>query len=143
MSQLRRAPSRGEGLSRYVEVEVAASLDEVRSALEALGHRAEQRADGRRVMLEGSLECAGQPVDLRFGPGVLGAVEDFGFVVDAGRVQLVCGDVDQKALERDLLAPLKAHLAQARLDALAAEEGLSHERVVEADGSTRIVVRRK
>ena len=130
-------------MSRYVEVEVAASLDEVRAALIALGHEAEARADGRRVMLEGSLECAGQPVDLRFGPGVLGAVEDFGFVVDEARVQLVCGDVDQKALERDLLGPLKAHLARARAEALAASEGLETETVREADGSTRIVVRRK
>lgn len=130
-------------MSRYVEVEVAASLAELRGALAALGLSAQSRADGRRISLEGSLECSAQPVDLRFDAGVMGAVEDFGFVVEGERLSLVCGDVDEGQLRAELLAPLSAHLIEARIQALASSENLEGQRLVEADGTTRIVVRRK
>ena len=66
-------------------------------------------------MLEGCLESAGRPVHLRLDAGVLDAAEDFGFLTDDGRVRLVCGDVDRALLEERLLAPIHAHILQARL----------------------------
>lgn len=109
--------------------------------IRGLAHQAAQK--GRRIMLEGSLECAGQPVDLRLIAGILGTVEDFGFVVQGGKLSLVCGDVDLKGLERDLLSPLTAQLAAAQLAAVSGALGIENEIIVEADGTRRIVVRRK
>ena len=139
VSKLRTPPAGGQGLSRYVEVEVKATREELLVALTAQGLEVQTDPQGRRIMLEGSLECAGQPVDLRLAPGSLGAVEDFGFVVEEAGLRLVCGDVDLSRLEAKLLAPLKASLAQAKLDAA----GIESSTIVEADGTHRIVVRRK
>ena len=143
LPELRSAATGGKGLSRYVEVEVEASLDELVDALRGRGLAHEVGTRGRRIMLQGSLECAGQPVDLRLAAGILGAVEDFGFVVEGGRLGLVCGDVDLKWLEGELLSPLTAHLVAAKLKAASGVLGVENEVVVDADGTRRIVVRRK
>jgi hypothetical protein len=73
----------------------------------------------------------------------LGAVEDFGFVFEGEKLSLVCGDVDERGLRAELLAPLTTHLVRARAQALGTSEGLEQQSIVEADGKTRIVVRRK
>jgi hypothetical protein len=143
LPELRGTAPGGQGLSRYVEVEVEATLDELLEALGAHDLEVQQGVRGRRVMLEGSLECAGQPVDVRLVPGTLGAVEDFGFVLEKGKVRMVCGDVDLKRLENELLVPLTEQLAAARVASAAASLDLETETLVEADGTRRIVVRRK
>lgn len=108
-------------MSRYVHVVMGAvALDEVASALTALDvphTRGEQ-------MLEGSLECAGEPVVLRIEPLGVGAVEDLGFVVESGALRLVCGELDRARLEAQLLPRLHAEIARARVRAAGADAGL-------------------
>lgn len=136
-------------MSRYVSVGLEVrSADELQHGLAALGltpHQADgfevETALGRgghpaMLMLDGSLECAGEPVHLRFVAGTLGTVEDFGLRLDEGGPVLVCGEYDTKLLERKLLAPLVAAIAARRLE-LAGQTG----RVVqETDGTIRIIV---
>ena len=123
-------------MSRYVAVALELhSLDEVAAGLQGLGlafHHGRQR-----VMLEGSLECAGEPVDIRLAAGTLDAVEDFGFVCDAGAIRLVCGELDAERLQHDLLVPLRAAVVQQRVEAA----GMRIDAVeVGPDGVHRIVV---
>lgn len=135
-------------MSRYVHVELGVhERPELVAGLLALElgleiEQAEHRDD--RLMLAGSLECAGEPVDLRLAAGSLGTVEDFGFVIDGerGRWRLVCGELDRRLLERDLLAPLRQTLALRATRRLAAAAGLELDERVEADGTRRIRLRR-
>lgn len=129
-------------MSRYVSVQVAASLDEVRAAVASLDLEVQSGPGNETLMLDGSLECAGEPVHLRFEAGTLNSVEDFGFRLDDQGVVLVCGDVDRNVLERELLAPLRAALVKARLEAEAKATGGTVQEIVEADGTRRIVLRR-
>lgn len=55
-------------------------------------------------MLEGSLECSGEPVALRVDAGTGGAIEDFGFALEDGAVVLVCGEIDHDVLSAGVLA---------------------------------------
>lgn len=131
-------------MSRYVRLELAADLataDQVRSALARLGLDAAAAEIPGGLMLTGSLECAGEPVDLRLPAGALGAVEDFGLRRDRGRWQLVCGEHDRALLAERLLAPLTQHLAADRVAAAAEAAGLGVEAVREADGTVRLRVR--
>jgi len=129
-------------MSRYVTVAVtAANLDELFGALRALGLEPQYQS-GEQVMLDGTLECAGEPVDLRVAPGPFDTVEDFGFVVADGGVALVCGDVDRRRLERGLVPALSAEVAQARAVASAKASGAQVELVREADGTRRIKITR-
>ncbi|NVB36736.1 hypothetical protein G6O69_02755 [Pseudenhygromyxa sp. WMMC2535] len=133
-------------MSRYVRVDLglAVAREELLAALAALelGVEIEQAAFvDDRVMLEGSLECAGEPVDLRLPAGTLGSVEDLGFVREADRWRLVCGELDTRTLEAELLAPLRQTLALARVRGAAAAAGLSLEEQLEADGSRRLRLR--
>ena len=97
-------------MSRYVRVTATVhNLDAVAQALVAMEVAFERRASG--VMLEGSLECPGEPVELRVAAGVSGAIEDFGFSIEDGRVVLVCGDVDRELLEQTLLAEVQQRAA--------------------------------
>ncbi|MEM6994208.1 MAG: hypothetical protein AAF721_27080 [Myxococcota bacterium] len=90
-------------MSRYVRVPApVASLDAVAEALTAMGLAFDRNPRG--VMLEGGLECPGEPVTIRLAAGTADAVEDFGFVLDAGHVMLVCGDIDRDLLSRGVLA---------------------------------------
>jgi hypothetical protein len=117
-------------VSRYVEVALGEwTLAEVAAALTALGlaHQAGEQ------LLDGSLECAGEPVHVRVEPAPLDAVEDLGFRLDEGRLALVCGELDRDRLVADLLPRLRAAVAEVRLRAggLAVEaEGLGVARTI-------------
>ena len=122
-------------MSRYVHVAIRMSRSELLDGLVAAGLAPQVAARMTdTVMLDGSLECAGEPVHVRLPDGTCGAVEDFGFRVEADEVTLVCGDVDRRRLERELLAPLRAHVASTRVRASAEEEGLMVEEVRETNG---------
>lgn len=116
-------------------------LDEVRAGLEAMKLTVQQ-ARGR-VMLEGSIECSGEPVDLRLPAGTLDTVEDFGFVLEQGQVRLVCGELDRTLLEQNLLTPMRAALAEGRVRQAADEAGLEVEAVEQTEGGRRLVLRRR
>lgn len=131
-------------MSRYVRVELAADVattEQLLSALSRLGLDATAAEIPGGLMLTGSLECAGEPVDLRVPAGALGAVEDFGLRRDRGRWQFVCGEHDRALLSDRLLAPLTRQLAADRVAAAAEAAGLAVEAVREADGSVRLRVR--
>lgn len=122
-------------MSRYVSVTLELrSLDEVDAGLRRMGLEIERGRD--RVMLEGSLECTGEPVDIRVAAGTLDAIEDFGFVREGQEIRMVCGELDADRLERDLLAPLRAAVVQARVEAA----GMRVEAVEHAADGIRIVV---
>jgi hypothetical protein len=131
-------------MSRYVRVELAADVaaaDQLRAALARLGLDATAAEIPGGLMLTGSLECAGEPVDLRVPAGALGAVEDFGLRRERGRWQLVCGEHDRALLTARLIAPLTQLLAADRVAAAAEAAGLGVETVREADGTVRLRVR--
>src|SRR5690606_22672401 len=133
-------------VSRYVQLTLALSgLDAVEEALRALGIPFER--PGNRVSLRGSLECAGEPVDIRIEAGTLDAVEDFGFVVDASEagpsVRLVCGELDRAILQERLVGPVLQHAAAATVERAAAREGLDVTRERSLDGTERIVIKRR
>jgi len=136
-------------VSRYVRVELGVfDKPALRAALATAlpGITIEEAAHaGERVMLEGSLECAGEPVDLRMAAGVGGTVEDFGFVLEpeGGACRLICGEYDRRLLEAELLPPLRQALAVGRVRAAAGAAGLELEERVEADGTRRIRVRER
>jgi hypothetical protein len=116
-----------------------APLDQLALALDSLGLVVERpEFAGDAVMLRGSLECAGEPVALRLAAGTLDSVEDFGFVLVEGRVQLICGEVDRRLLERRLVERLAPALALVRTRRAAAAAGLELDERVEADGTRRI-----
>ena len=101
-------------MSRYVRATIElAGLDEVAQALAVMGIAFQRAVD--RVMLRGSLECTGEPVALRCEAGTADAIEDFGFVVEEGRVQLVCGEVDRDHLTTALVPELLACAVQVRV----------------------------
>jgi hypothetical protein len=111
------------------------ALEEVAAGLQRLGLAFEHGRE--RVMLEGSLECTGEPVDIRLPAGTLDAVEDFGFVQDGDRIRFVCGELDADHLQHDLLVPLRAAVVHHRVQAA----GLRVETVeIGPDGVHRIVV---
>ena len=124
-------------MSRYVAVALELrSLDEVDAGLRRMGLAVERGRD--RVMLEGSLECTGEPVDIRIAAGTLDAIEDFGFVREGGEIRMVCGELDAERLRRDLLVPLRAAVVQARVEATgmrveAVELGVDGIRIVVSD----------
>ena len=133
-------------MSRYVRVDAVTlgSLDDVAQALGARGLAVQRgRSPRSRVMLEGSLECVGEPVDLRLPAGTLDAVEDFGFVEEDGGVRLVCGELDRALLEEHLLGPLRQAASERRVRRAAAEAGLEVEQTATTDGRRRLVLRRR
>jgi hypothetical protein len=155
-------------MSRYVQVAVeSATLAEVSDALRRLGLSVNVGLDDP-VLLPPSLECAGELVDVACPAGSMGAVEAFGFRLgpagdaqqtsslqasslqasarlpiqpnELAAVTLVCGDVDRRRLERELVPKLRFEVAAARVTAEAATRGLAVERV-EAGDNPRLVVR--
>ncbi|MCH9681418.1 MAG: hypothetical protein K0V04_08295 [Deltaproteobacteria bacterium] len=130
-------------MSRYVQVATPAlhGLDVVAEGLAAMGLSVQR--ERRRVMLEGSVECSGEPVDLRLPAGTLDTVEDFGFVQGPEGLQLVCGELDRALLEERLLPPLQAVVAEQKLRGAAERAGMEIESTTEADGRRRLVVRRR
>lgn len=126
-------------MSRYVHIELrATTLDAVEAALRELDLPFERPR--RRVRLQGSLECTGDPVDLRLASGVCDTVEDFGFAVEDGVLRLVCGELDQSALEETLLPPLRQAIATATVRQRAAAEGLTVRELETEPGGTRRLV---
>ncbi len=125
-------------MSRFVHVALGlGTLDEVEAALVALALPVERSDDG--VSLRGGLECGDEPVTLRLVAGTLGAAEDFGFVADAqGLASLVCGEPDRAHLQRALVQPVAAIVAQTRVAASATLELTAVER--ERDGTVRLRV---
>lgn len=125
-------------MSRYQRVELAPlTRDELAEGLAELGLTATWADPAVGLMLTGSLECAGEPVDVRLPPGTLGAVEDFGFVLADGAA-LICGELDRTLLAARLIAPLTAAVAVARARRFAAGADLDLEEVVEVDGTRRL-----
>ena len=126
-------------MSRYQRVELAPlTRDELSAALHELGLVPEWADPAVGLMLTGSLECAGEPVDLRLPAGTLGAVEDLGFVLTPTGLALVCGELDRNLLTRRLLTPLLAQVAAARACSFAAAADLNLEESVQADGTRRL-----
>jgi len=126
-------------MSRYVHIELrATTLDAVEAALRELGLPFERPR--RRVRLQGSLECTGDPVDLRLAAGVCDTVEDFGFVVEGGVLRLVCGELDQTQLEDALLPPLRQAIATATVRQSAKAQGLKLRELDTEPGGTRRLV---
>lgn len=134
-------------MSRYVHLSLKLdNLQDLQAGLEALGLPVES-APHRRVMLQGSLECAGEPVDLRLAAGVRGTVEDFGFVQtttgDRTEIRLVCGELDQDLLRSELLPQLTQQIAELRVRQAAKRAGLSIEaRSTDDRGTRRLTLRR-
>ncbi len=134
-------------MSKYVQLPECIAIEsrqELIQALKALGLKQDQdffhAKTSRKIMLEGSLECAGEPVDLRICREVLGNVEDFGFVIKNQELQLICGELDQKVLNEAILVPLKKHLIHSRLESRAeTEQSLEVEDQIK--GSQRIRLR--
>ncbi len=132
-------------MSRYVDVVLALprlGREELARRLADLGLEVEIPVEGERAMLEGSLECAGEPVDLRLPPGQAGAIEDFGFRLDEGELVLVCGDLDRTPLTRAVVEPLRQTLVEEQVRARLKGAGLAIEETVEADGTRRIRLKR-
>ncbi len=123
-------------MSRYFHVTIPrVTLDDAAAALEARKIAFERPS--ARVTLQGSLECAGEPVDLRVEAGTLESVEDFGFVEQSEGVVLVCGELDATRL-REALAAEVSHAAVVRA---AAASGLRVEtESVSRDGARRVVL---
>jgi hypothetical protein len=133
-------------MSRYVQVPLdldATRREDLVAALAALGIAAQTGPPGEPILLTPSLECAGEPVDVRIRALDAGSVEDVGFTCGPDRVRLVCGEPDRAALERQLLDPLRREVAVARASRVARAQGLSVEQHVEADGTRRLVLRRE
>jgi len=130
-------------MSRYQHVVLAPiTREELNAGLATLGLVGIWADPTVGLMLSGSLECAGEPVDLRLPAGTLGAIADLGFILDvAGRPALVCGELDRTLLERRLLAPLAEAIAVARASDLAAGADLELDTRIEADGTRRLLLR--
>jgi len=129
-------------MSRYVHVATPAlcDLDEITAGLVQLGLPVERGR--RRRMLEGSVECSGEPVDLRLPAGTADSVEDFGFIQGPDGPVLVCGELDRELLEQALLAPLRQAITELRLRQAAGDAGLKVEQATDADGQRRLILRR-
>ena len=127
-------------MSRYVHIELrATTLEAVELALRTLA--LPYQRPRRRVRLQGSLECTGDPVDIRLEAGILDTVEDFGFAVDDGVLRLICGELDEAHLQAELLPKLRQAIAEQRVQQSVVREGLT---VVgthtEPDGTRRLIL---
>jgi hypothetical protein len=128
-------------MSRYVRVELPLrELADVEAAMGRLGVAVQRGVDG--VMLSGSLECPGEPVDLRIEGGAFDTVEDFGFVESNDSIRLVCGELDRRHLEERMLPQLQAEVATLLLERAADRAGVHTTVTVEPDGTRRVKLRR-
>lgn len=148
VSDLHRTPAVGRRLtfgahevSRYVTVALTMrDIEDVARALQRLGIAIERGVD--RVMLRGSLECAGEPVDLRVEPDAFDTIEDFGFVCEGDTIRLVCGELDRGRLEGSMLPTLQAEVAALHVQRAAHASGVQTTVTLEPDGTRRIKLRR-
>ncbi|MEM6294595.1 MAG: hypothetical protein AAGA54_25195 [Myxococcota bacterium] len=127
-------------MSRYVQIELrGATLDGIEAALRQLSLPVERPP--RRVRLQGSLECVGDPVDLRLPAGTFDTVEDFGFALERGVVRLICGELDRSLLDETLLPDLERARAEATVRTAAGVAGMRvTDTLVEPDGTRRVVL---
>ena len=124
-------------MSRYVSVVLPLrELDDVALAMQRLGIEVQRAIDG--VMLQGSLECPGEPVDLRVDPDAFGTVEDFGFARTAEGIRLVCGELDRTRLQERMLPALQAEVATLLVERAASASGVQAAMTLEPDGTRRI-----
>jgi len=131
-------------MSRYVQVKTELrNLAEVEEGLITLGQRPTRADYPRGLSLAGSIECAGEPVDLRLAAGSAGSVEDFGWRVESdGALTLICGEPDREHLDTALLGPLRATIAASRARVAAKAAGLDLDEELDADGAVRLKLRR-
>ena len=132
-------------MSRFVHLTTALTdRSELLAGLTDLGLHPELADLPAGLMLRGSLECAGEPVDLRLPAGALGSVEDFGLTRRPdGAFDLVCSEHDRALLERALLTPLRQAIAGQRARAAAAAADLDVEETRGVDGDLRLILRRR
>ncbi|MEZ4454687.1 MAG: hypothetical protein R3B09_34870 [Nannocystaceae bacterium] len=132
-------------MSRYVRIDTQLrDLAEVDAALRSLGATPTLADEPAGLMLQGSLECAGEPVDLRLEAGAFGSVEDLGLRREAsGELVLICGEPDREHLAVHLLAPLRVAIARARAERAAEREGLAVDAVADEHGVVRLHLRRR
>jgi hypothetical protein len=129
-------------VSRYVQLELpVATLEEVAAALDALDIPCERAVSRERIMLEGSLECAGEPVDIRIAPGTDGTVEDFGFRREGSGTRLICGEYDERLLAAGFVPRVSRTISLLRSRAAAERQGLQIEEQVEPDGTRRLLLK--
>jgi len=123
-------------MSRYVHLDLPVEdRAELTRALDALGVPY-TTAGAEGLLLDGSLECAGEPVDVRIAPEVFGTIQDWGLRRAARTIEVVCGDTDRRHLTQTVLPRILAQVTAARLEAA----GHRTRHVVDADGTHRLVV---
>ena len=134
---------RSIAVSRYVHVSMRElTVEELVRALDALGLPYECACHNERLELAGSLECAGDLVDVRLAVDTLGSAFSFGFAADEGRfLRLVCSDVDRAFLERALVQPIWAAVAHERVRIAAKTAELDITTSVDGDGRTRLLLK--
>lgn len=127
-------------MSRYVHIELrATTLEAVELALRTLA--LPYTRPHRRVRLQGSLECTGDPVDIRLAAGILDTVEDFGFAVDDGVLRLICGELDEAQLQAELLPTIRQSITEQRIQQSVAQDGLAVvDSRTEPDGTRRLIL---
>ncbi len=127
-------------MSRYVQITTELrNLEEVVAGLKALGLDPLRAELAQGLSLAGSLECAGEPVDLRLPAGTANSVEDFGWRQEPdGALTLICGEPDREHLQTKLLGPLRAVIAATRARVAADAAGLCVSEELDADGTLRL-----
>ena len=126
-------------MSRYLHLELShITLEELPSALEFFKIPHEIAHAGELLTLEGSLECVGDPVQIRLPSGSCNTVEDYGFVLVEGKLHLICGEYDRRLLQDTLIHPLSQHIMLKRAQKLATKNGMHIEDTLEIDGTRRI-----
>ena len=130
-------------MSRYVQIKTELRcLDEIAASLQKLGLKPVRAELAQGLCLAGSLECAGEPVDLQLSAGTAGSVEDFGWRQEPdGSLILICGEPDREHLLKNLLGPLRAAIAAERARIAAEAAGLSVSEEVDAKGTLRLKIR--
>lgn len=130
-------------MSRYVHITTELrNLDEVAAGLKTIGLEPLRAELAQGLSLTGSLECAGEPVDLRLPVGAVGSVEDFGWRQEpGGALTLICGEPDREHLQKMLLGPLRAAIAAERARLAASAAGLCVSEELDADGTLRLKFR--
>ncbi len=129
-------------MSRYVQIRTELkNLEEITAGLQSLGLEPVRADVDQGLCLAGSLECAGEPVDLQLSAGTAGSVEDFGWRQEPdGSLILICGEPDREHLQQHLLGPLRAAIAALRARLAADAAGLCVSEELDADGTLRLKI---
>lgn len=101
-------------MSQILNIALDLKLPELHAALLERGIEVQQKS-GRRLLLPVSSECIAEPVDLLCKAGSADTLEAWGFRIQEGQVQLVCGQFDQEVLQSGLLDPIRRSLALTRV----------------------------